>query len=574
MRRSHSHPAMQNLLSLLFVLAGAYAQRTVQWKFVQNGTSGVVPVELITISPTLMLMYDRADGNPLLLPNGERAWAALWNLENNTPTPISTITDTFCAGGAFISNGTLVSVSGQPLETPGQPPADGRMAIRLFGPCTSPTGEDCTVFEDPEHIHLAVTRWYPTGLRIPDGSVMVIGGSNTNLFYNAGPTAENSIEFFPSRPGETGIVRPSEFLHDAEPVNMFPRSFVLPSGGVFVIANNITMIYDIETDTETRLPDLPNGVRVANPFDGTAQLLPLSAPLYEPTVLVCGGTATDDTRPVTNLTSKDPASNQCSRITLTSAGVAKGWEVERMPETRILLESIMLPTGDVLLINGAQTGYSGYPGISDANVTQSNAANPALRPILYRTAGFPSGQSMTQNGLPSSEIPRMYHSSASLTAQGNVMVAGSNPQPAVLFNTTFPTEFRVEYLSPDFITNNAPRPIIKSAPPQIHFNQKATLQVTIPSGLVRGEIKVSLMDMGYATHGQHSNSRLVFLEHTLRGNTLEITAPPNNNIYPPGPAWIFLVSDGVYSEGVQVMVGDGGDPPRADQGVKIHLASL
>jgi hypothetical protein len=190
---------------------------------VQNGSSGVIPVELITISPTLMLMYDRADGNPLLLPDGERAWAALWNLETNTPIPVSSITDTFCAGGAFISNGTLVSVAGQPLEQPGQPPADGRMGIRLFGPCTSPISEDCTVFEDPAHIHLAVTRWYPTGLRIPDGSLMIIGGSNINIFYNAGPTAEDSIEFFPSRPGEEGTVRPSQFLLDAEPVNMFPK---------------------------------------------------------------------------------------------------------------------------------------------------------------------------------------------------------------------------------------------------------------------------------------------------------------------------------------------------------------
>jgi hypothetical protein len=137
---------------------------------------------------------------------------------------------------------------------------------------------------------------------------------------------------------------------------MLSRSFVLPSGRVFVIANNITMIYDIETNTETRLPEIPNGVRVANPFDGSAQLLPLSPPLYEPTVLVCGGSAADDTRPVTNLTTKDPATNQCSRITLTRAGIAKGWEVERMPETRILMESVMLPTGDVLLINGAHTG--------------------------------------------------------------------------------------------------------------------------------------------------------------------------------------------------------------------------
>ncbi|KAJ7679657.1 glyoxal oxidase precursor [Mycena rosella] len=562
---------MLRLVPLALSLA-ALATNALEWTFVQNGTSGVIPVELITISPTLMLLYDRADGNPLLLPSGEKAWAALWNLETNTPTPLSSITDTFCAGGAFISNGTLVSVAGQPLETPGQPPADGRMGIRLFGPCTSPTGVNCTVFEDPENIHLAVTRWYPTGLRIPDGSLMIIGGSNTNTFYNTGPIAEDSIEFFPSRPGEEGSVRPSQFLLDAEPVNMFPRSFVLPSGRVFVIANNISMLYDIETDTETRLPDIPNGVRIANPFDGTAQLLPLSPPLYEPTVLVCGGSAADDTLPVTNLSTQDPATNQCSRITLTPAGVAKGWEVELMPETRILMESVMLPTGDVLLINGAQTGYSGYPSVSDAD-GMSNADHPALRPILYQTE-MPAGQRITQDGLPTTEIPRMYHSSASLTAKGNVMVSGSNPQPAVVLTSEFPTEFRVEYLNPDFITNGFPRPVVVSAPTKILFNQSATLKVDIPQSLLRGPIKVSLMDMGYVTHAQHANSRLVFLEHVLVGNTLQITAPPNNNVYPPGPAWIFVVADGVYSEGVLVMVGDGGNPPRPAQGVKIPVTSI
>ncbi|KAF7363979.1 hypothetical protein MSAN_01056500 [Mycena sanguinolenta] len=565
---------MRNLLSLLLVLAGVSAQRTTEWTFVQNGTSGVVPVELITISPTLMLMYDRADGNPLLLPDGERAWAAIWNLETNTPTPVSTITDTFCAGGAFISNGTLVSVAGQPLETPGQLPEDGRMGIRLFDPCTSPTGANCTVFEDPANIHLAVTRWYPTGLRIPDGSLMVIGGSNINVFYNTGPTTENSFEFWPSRPGEAGTVIPSQFLVDAVPVNLFPRSFVLPSGKIFMIANNISMIYDIETNTETRLPDLPNGVRVANPFDGTAQLLPLSPPLYEPTVLVCGGSATDDSLPTTVISNNDPATDQCSRITLTAAGVAKGWEVERMPEVRILMESVLLPTGDVLLINGAKTGYSGYPSVVGSNVTMSNAANPAFRGMLYRTT-FPAGQRITQEGIPTSNIARMYHSSASLTAKGNIMVAGSNTVPAVVGPPAlFPTEFRVQYLNPDFITNNSPRPTIQSSPTQILFNQKATLKVTVPPSLALGETQVSLMDMGYVTHAQHANSRLVFLEHTLIGNTLEITAPPNNFIYPPGPAWIFLVADGVYSEGVQVMIGDGGDPPRANQGIKIPFNSL
>ncbi|KAJ7636284.1 glyoxal oxidase precursor [Roridomyces roridus] len=566
-------------LLLLGAAASAGAHKSIQWSLVQNGTTGIVAVELITISPTLMLMYDRDDGNPLLLPDGSQAWTALWNLDTNTATPLSTLTDPFCAGGAFLSNGTLVSIAGNTLENPTPVPGDGRRAIRMFGPCTSPTGEGegCTVFEDPANLQIAVTRWYPTALRIADGSILILGGSNNNAFYNSGSLAEDSFEFFPTRPGEEGTVRPSKFLLDAEPVNLFPRSFLLPSGHVFVIANNISMVYNIETDTELmRLPALPNGVRISNPFDGAAQLLPLFPPLYEPTVLVCGGSTADDSIPATSLTTQDLATKQCSRITLTPAGIAAGWEVEEMPEPRIMVESVLLPSGDVIFINGAHSGYAAYPRVNGSQNTGSNSDNPAMRGIVYRSS-LPHGQRLTQDGLPTSNIPRMYHSSAALTGKGNVMISGSNPHPVVVQPPTtlsFPSEFRAEYLNPDFITNNSPRPLIHYSPSQIGFNQKATLTVTIPRSLSAGDFQVSLMDMGYVTHAHHSNSRLVFLEHTLHGDVLEITAPPNNYVYPPGPAWLFVVADGVWSEGVQVMVGDGGDPPRPDQGVRVRIDSV
>lgn len=70
------------------------------------------------------------------------------------------------------------------------------------------------------------------------------------------------------------------------------------------------------------------------------------------------------------------------------------------------------------------------------------------------------------------------------------------------------------------------------------------------------------MDLGYVTHGTHANSRMVYLE-TLRrlDNVLIVAGPPNVNIYPPGPGWLYVVVDGVPSEGVKVMVGDGRGPP-------------
>lgn len=36
---------------------------------------------------------------------------------------------------------------------------DGRMGLRLFGPCADPNGVGCTIFEDLDTVHLAETRW-------------------------------------------------------------------------------------------------------------------------------------------------------------------------------------------------------------------------------------------------------------------------------------------------------------------------------------------------------------------------------------------------------------------------------
>lgn len=80
-----------------------------EWTFVQNGTTGITGLEVILVSPTLILMFDRVLGDPLQI-DGHQAWVELWNLETNTGFPLNAITDTFCASGALLSNGTMVNL--------------------------------------------------------------------------------------------------------------------------------------------------------------------------------------------------------------------------------------------------------------------------------------------------------------------------------------------------------------------------------------------------------------------------------------------------------------------------------
>lgn len=216
-------PTMYTVLPLLALLVPAFAAPAApQWEFTQRGMTGITALEAIVVSPTLVIMFDRTSNDPLQV-NNHSAWGELWDLETMTGRALNVVTNSFCASGALLSNGTMVSVGGDPTipQFPGNPvPETGNVGIRIFEPCASAAGTDCELFEDPATLHLAARRWYTSAIRIFDGSLMIVGGSHVNVgFYNIDP--ENTFEFFP--PKDNGVPRPSAFLERSLPANLFPR---------------------------------------------------------------------------------------------------------------------------------------------------------------------------------------------------------------------------------------------------------------------------------------------------------------------------------------------------------------
>jgi hypothetical protein len=442
---------------------------------VQNGTSGVAAMQLVVVSPTLALIVDKVEANPLQI-NSHPAWGSLFNFETNTATPLDIKSNSFCAGGASLSNGTIVNVGGNPVVDGQWGDSNGIQGIRLFGPCHTADGTGCTIYEDTAHLQLAAARWYPTAVRIFDGSILVMGGTPAGDFETTPQANSPSYEYFPKR--GSGAVINSPLLARTVPANLFPIAIPLPDGTVFISSNNQSIIYNTETNTETRLPDIPNGVRIASPFSATAQLLPLSPPNYTPEVLICGGSNVSDSLPPSLISSQMPAADQCERLLLTTAGIQAGWQVEHMLEPRIMPDSVLLPTGEVVIVNGGKTGVAGYGNVFD-QIGQSNADNPAFTPSIYNPSA-PSGSRFSNSGMPTSSIARLYHSTATLTPSGNIMIAGSNPN--LNFTTRkYPTEYRVEFLNPPWMFQT--RPTMQSPPSILGFGQSATFPVTIPSGL-------------------------------------------------------------------------------------------
>ncbi|KAF9555988.1 hypothetical protein CPC08DRAFT_765528 [Agrocybe pediades] len=134
--------------------------------------------------------------------------------------------------------------------------------------------------------------------------------------------------------------------------------------------------------------------------------------------------------------------------------------------------------------------------------------------------------------MPTTNITRPYHSVASLTLLGNILITGSNPKGEVMNGTKFATD-------------------------------STSASITIPMDLKASSIKVALMDLRFSSHAFHSSSGLVFMEGRLSPDRkkLSILSPPNNRVYPPGPGYIFLTAGNVTSTGAHIMVGNGLPPP-------------
>ena len=107
----------------------------------------------------------------------------------------------------------------------------------------------------------------------------------------------------------------------------------------------------------------------------------------------------------------------CARHSPPQHDGTDGWVAEKMPLPRVMGDALVLPNGKVIVLNGAVKGLAGDNAAGGA----AKANEPALWPVLY-DPDAPLGSRMTV--LARSNIPRMYHSTVSITTDGSLLVAG------------------------------------------------------------------------------------------------------------------------------------------------------
>lgn len=227
--------------------------------------------------------------------------------------------------------------------------------------------------------------------------------------------------------------------------------------------------------------------------------------------------------------------------------------MDSMPEGRGMVEGTLLPDGKVIWLNGGNRGAQGFGLMS----------NPTQQALLYDPAK-PLGQRWET--LASSSIPRLYHSVALLMQDGSVMVAGSNPVEMPKLQTDpknpFVTEFRVEQYVPTYMNGgvNKYRPNgLKLSTTNIRADG-SQFQLSFNAEMQNAkDVKVVLYHGGFVTHSVHMGHRMLYLDFTgwISGSyhqELTVTTPPSNNLAPPGPYMVFIVTDGLPSEGSWVSV--------------------
>ncbi|XP_058003823.1 aldehyde oxidase GLOX isoform X2 [Hevea brasiliensis] len=505
------------LLSFFFTLHSpaiswttpSYAGRQGEWCLLQSNI-GITAMHMQLLHDDKVVIFDRTDfgKSNISLPGGRcrndnkdmalgvdcTAHSILYDIATNSYRALMVQTDTWCSSGAVVSNGTLVQTGGY---------NDGDHVIRTFTPCFNEIC-DWTEFKN----YLSQRRWYASDHILPDGRIIIVGGRR-----------QFNYEFYPSLSGTFKLKFLRETYDHRDENNLYPFLHLLPDGNLFIFANTRSILLDYNQNRVIReFPRIPDDVPRNYPSTGSSVLLPLDENngRIEAEVLICGGARRGSFQRAARGHFL-PATSTCGRLVITDQNPS--WVMETMPTSRVMSDMLLLPTGDVIIINGGRSGTAGY----------DSGRDPVTTPVIYRPSEHPDWRFSTMS--PSS-TPRMYHSSAILLTDGRVLVGGSNPHPAYSFTgVVFPTDLSLEAFSPPYLSEEytSIRPRILSLDQTLGYGKKFSRMVVL---------------------------RIISITHESSDmHTLSAVGPSTAEIAPAGYYLLFVLHGDIPSTGAWVKTG-------------------
>ncbi|MFF5077899.1 LamG-like jellyroll fold domain-containing protein [Actinoplanes sp. NPDC000266] len=423
--------------------------------------------------------------------------------------PNLTYTDLFCSMQVQSPHDHSTMTVGGDDGLGGNSPNDGAIGV------TSYTTNNGLQNEAP----MNYPRWYPTGTTMPNGDVVVQGGS-----LRGGPGGPGVLtpEIYTPTSGSgwktlDGARSPEAYGdggsdHAGADENRwwYPRAFVAPgTGTLFNISGTQMFELDPQGNNGTgRLVlrgTLPSGIANqganGNPVGATS-----TATMYRPgKILQVGGGWWGN--------GGGPDGARAGFTVDITQGTATPViaATDPMKYQRHWATSTVLPDGDVLVTGGGRenNGNGGY--VTNAEIWDPDSGDWSEVAVPYQHA-------------------RLYHSAALLLPDGRVMMGGGGaPGPR---NYT-----DVEYYSPSYLFDGdqpATRPVISAAPKKIGYN--GNFAITASGGVSR----VTLVRNGSVTHGFNNDQNFQDLAFSQSGGTVTVAAPANGTYAPPGSYMLFV----------------------------------
>ncbi|KAH9949672.1 DUF1929-domain-containing protein [Amylocystis lapponica] len=578
--------------------------------FEDGGNTLVSAMMMFLGTNEIVYMLDKAEGNAAQI-DGHPASGSWYNIAERSSTVMPITTNAFCSSGMHLPNGSYATFGGNGGVGPGGAidnstvteaggytglydktygDWDGTKAIRVLNVCPPDQMDQpqCQWFDNASLLSMHGQRWYSAAEALGNGTVAIIGGYTSGGYINRntpnidpayeGGAANPTYEFYPS----TGPAQLMQFMVKTSGLNSYAHTFLMPSGKLFLQANTSTMLWEPDTNTETELPEMPDQIIRVYPASGATAMLPLTPENnWTPSVIFCGGSDMPESAwgnyswPFID-TFYYPASARCHKITPepTDGSQPAYVEDDPMPVGRTMGQFIALPDLTMLVVNGGENGTAGYsertlttPLYGDMPYGMSLAAGPVGQPAVYNPKA-PAGSRWSTAGFSTSDIARLYHSSAMLLPDASVLIAGSNPNVDVNLTTYFPTQYKAEVFYPSYFSA-ATRPQPQNVPSTLSYGG-SYFNITVPATSYSGDANsaadntsVVVIRPGWTTHAMNMGQRSLQLNNTYTVNsdgtiTLHVSQmPPNPNLFQPGPAFVFVTMSGIPSNGTYVIVGNG-----------------
>ncbi|KAL6146716.1 hypothetical protein ACLB2K_057394 [Fragaria x ananassa] len=517
-----------------------YSGNQGQWRLLQSSI-GISAMHMQLLHNNKVIMFDRTDfgASNISLPGGKcredpndtalqrdcTAHSVLYDIGQNTFRPLTIQTDPWCSSGAVLPDGTLLQTGGY---------NDGDRSLRTFSPCND---EKCDWNEEPNY--LLTRRWYASNQILPDGRIIIVGGRRQ---YN--------YEFYPR--GSSSSTIWLEHLRQTRDQrienNLYPFLHLLPDGNLFIFANTKAILFDYKRNAVVKeLPEIPGQDPRNYPSTGSSVLLPLdeNQPFLQAEIVVCGGAPRGSFVLAENGTFQKTLGT-CGRINMNHAN--PNWVMEDMPVPRAMGDMLILPNGDVLILNGVGLGTAGW----------ELGRNPVTTPVIYRPSELPGRRFRV---MAESNRPRLYHSSAVLVTDGRVLVGGSNPHVGYNFTgVDYPTDLSLEAFSPPYLARDyeTVRPRIVSVQENIGYREQFSVAFAVPEYVHSSVVSVTLVAPSFTTHSFAMNQRMVVMklgkvrELSLDTYEVAVMGPSAEEIAPPGYYLLFVVHADIPSSAMWV----------------------